>query len=239
MLNILIVEDDPMVAQINQQFVGKIDGQASVDIASNVKEAIKHIENKEIDLLLLDIYMPEENGLTFLKYIREQGYKIDAILITAASDVEDIQTAFRYGAVDYLIKPFDFERFQQSLLRYKKGLTFFNKTSSINQTDIDAEFLNKEIVECDSELKLPKGVTEATLQVIIEKMKYFEENEFSTDDISKRVNISRVSVRKYLKFLTDIEVLEESLNYGIGRPINFYKVKKDNLQYLNSYIELY
>ncbi|MGO1388435.1 MAG: response regulator [Staphylococcus equorum] len=238
MLNILIVEDDPMVAQINQQFIKKIDDQTSVDIASNVKEAIKHIENKEIDLLLLDIYMPEENGLTFLKYIREQGYKIDAILITAATDVEEIQTAFRYGAVDYLIKPFDFERFQQSLLRYKKGLTFFNKTSSINQTDIDAEFLNKEVVDRDSELKLPKGVTEATLQVIIDKMKYFEENEFSTDDISKRVNISRVSVRKYLKFLTDIEVLEESLNYGIGRPINFYKVKKDNLQYLKSYIEL-
>ena len=238
MLNILIVEDDPMVAQINQQFIKKIDDQTSVDIASNVKEAITHIENKEIDLLLLDIYMPEENGLTFLKYIREQGYKIDAILITAATDIEEIQTAFRYGAVDYLIKPFDFERFQQSLLRYKKGLTFFNKTSSINQTDIDAEFLNKEIVDRDSELKLPKGVTEATLQVIIDKMKYFEENEFSTDDISKRVNISRVSVRKYLKFLTDIEVLEESLNYGIGRPINFYKVKKDNLQYLKGYIEL-
>ncbi|MDG0819842.1 response regulator [Staphylococcus equorum] len=238
MLNILIVEDDPMVAQINQQFIKKIDDQTSVDIASNVKEAIKHIENKEIDLLLLDIYMPEENGLTFLKYVREQGYKIDAILITAATDIEEIQTAFRYGAVDYLIKPFDFERFQQSLLRYKKGLTFFNKTSSINQTDIDAEFLNKEIVDRDSELKLPKGVTEATLQVIIDKMKYFEENEFSTDDISKRVNISRVSVRKYLKFLTDIEVLEESLNYGIGRPINFYKVKKDNLQYLKGYIEL-
>ncbi|MDN6067041.1 MAG: response regulator, partial [Staphylococcus equorum] len=232
MLNILIVEDDPMVAQINQQFIKKIDDQTSVDIASNVKEAIKHIENKEIDLLLLDIYMPEENGLTFLKYVREQGYKIDAILITAATDIEEIQTAFRYGAVDYLIKPFDFERFQQSLLRYKKGLTFFNKTSSINQTDIDADFLNKEIVDRDSELKLPKGVTEATLQVIIDKMKYFEENEFSTDDISKRVNISRVSVRKYLKFLTDIEVLEESLNYGIGRPINFYKIKKDNLQYL-------
>ncbi|MGJ5912108.1 response regulator [Staphylococcus equorum] len=238
MLNILIVEDDPMVAQINQQFIKKIDDQTSVDIASNVKEAIKHIENKEIDLLLLDIYMPEENGLTFLKYIREQGYKIDAILITAATDIEEIQTAFRYGAVDYLIKPFDFERFQQSLLRYKKGLTFFNKTSSINQTDIDAEFLNKEVVDRDSELKLPKGVTEATLQVIIDKMKSFEENEFSTDDISKRVNISRVSVRKYLKFLTDIEVLEESLNYGIGRPINFYKVKKDNLQYLKGYIEL-
>lgn len=238
MLNILIVEDDPMVAQINQQFIKKIDDQTSVDIASNVKEAIKHIENKEIDLLLLDIYMPEENGLTFLKYVREQGYKIDAILITAATDIEEIQAAFRYGAVDYLIKPFDFERFQQSLLRYKKGLTFFNKTSSINQTDIDAEFLNKEIVDRDSELKLPKGVTEATLQVIIDKMKYFEENEFSTDDISKRVNISRVSVRKYLKFLTDIEVLEESLNYGIGRPINFYKVKKDNLQYLKGYIEL-
>ncbi|MFP6334093.1 two-component system response regulator DcuR, partial [Bacillus subtilis] len=60
----------------------------------------------------------------------------------------------------------------------------------------------------------------------------FEDHAFSTDDISKAVNISRVSVRKYLKFLTDIEVLEESLTYGIGRPIYFYKLNKDNLKYL-------
>nr|WP_263314538.1 response regulator [Mammaliicoccus sp. Marseille-Q6498] len=237
MLNILIVEDDPMVAQINRHFIEKVDNQASVDIAPNVKEAMVIIEEKEIDLLLLDIYMPEENGLTFLQHIREQGYKIDAILITAASDVEDIQTAFRYGAVDYLIKPFEFERFKKSLLKYKKGLSFFNNNRHINQADIDTEFLNKEMNDQNPNLKLPKGVTKETLQVIIEKMKYFEENEFSTDDISKIVNISRVSVRKYLRFLTDIEVLEESLTYGIGRPIYFYKVKKDNLEYLNGYIE--
>ena len=84
MVNILIVEDDPMVAQINLQFIEKINNQTSVDIAKNVKEAMSIIENKVVDLLLLDIYMPEENGLTFLKYIREQGYKIDAILITSA-----------------------------------------------------------------------------------------------------------------------------------------------------------
>src|SRR5699024_10344293 len=227
MVNILIVEDDAMVAQINLQLIEKINNQTSEDIpkivkkaiSKNVKEDMSIIENKVIDLLLLDIYMTKENGLTFLKYIREQGYKIDAILITAASDVEQIQTAFRYGAVDYLIKPFEFERFKQSLLRYKKGQTFFNKTENINQSDIDGELLNKTIAGNESELKLPKGVTKETLQVIVKKMNDFKGNEFSTDEISKHVDISRVSVRKYLKFLTEIEVLEESLNYGIGRPI--------------------
>lgn len=236
MLNILIVEDDPMVAQINRQFIEKIDPHALVDIAQNVTEAMSVIKTKEIDLLLLDIYMPEENGLTFLKYVREQGYKIDAILITAASDVEDIQTAFRYGAVDYLIKPFEFERFKKSLLKYKQGQNFYNENRHIKQADIDAALLNKTTIQLESDLKLPKGVTKETLQIIIEKMNYFEENEFSTDEISKITNISRVSVRKYLKFLTDIDVLEESLTYGIGRPIYFYKFKKDNLKYLKSYI---
>ncbi|MEB8067366.1 MULTISPECIES: response regulator [Mammaliicoccus] len=236
MLNILIVEDDPMVAQINRQFIEKIDPHALVDIAQNVTEAMSVIKTKEIDLLLLDIYMPEENGLTFLKYVREQGYKIDAILITAASDVEDIQTAFRYGAVDYLIKPFEFERFKKSLLKYKQGQNFYNENRHIKQADIDAALLNKTTIQLESDLKLPKGVTKETLQIIIEKMNYFEESEFSTDEISKITNISRVSVRKYLKFLTDIDVLEESLTYGIGRPIYFYKFKKDNLKYLKSYI---
>ncbi|MEB7725201.1 response regulator [Mammaliicoccus fleurettii] len=236
MLNILIVEDDPMVAQINRQFIEKIDPHALVDIAQNVTEAMNVIKTKEIDLLLLDIYMPEENGLTFLKYVREQGYKIDAILITAASDVEDIQTAFRYGAIDYLIKPFEFERFKKSLLKYKQGQNFYNENRHIKQADIDAALLNKTTIQLESDLKLPKGVTKETLQIIIEKMNYFEENEFSTDEISKITNISRVSVRKYLKFLTDIDVLEESLTYGIGRPIYFYRFKKDNLKYLKSYI---
>ncbi|WP_323703726.1 response regulator [Mammaliicoccus sp. Dog046] len=237
MLKILIVEDDPMVAQINRQFIEKVDESAVIEIANNVKEAMTILDEKEINLLLLDIYMPEENGLTFLKYIREQGYKVDAILITAASDVEDIQTAFRYGAVDYLIKPFEFDRFKQSLLKYKQGLTFYNSNQHIKQADIDAAFMNKDTNVQPEHKKLPKGVTKETLQVIIEKMNNFEGKEFSTDDISKIANISRVSVRKYLKFLTDKEILEESLTYGIGRPIYLYKFKKDNLKDLKDYID--
>lgn len=238
MVKILIVEDDPMVAQINRQFIEKIDDQSVIDIANNVKEAMAILEEKDIDLLLLDIYMPEENGLTFLKYIREQGFKVDAILITAASDVEDIQTAFRYGAVDYLIKPFEFERFKQSLLKYKQGLNFYNSNHHIKQADIDAAFMNKKTKAQPEQLKLPKGVTRETLQVIIAKMNEFEGNEFSTDDISKVANISRVSVRKYLKFLTDKEILEESLTYGIGRPIYLYKFNRDNLKDLKGYIDV-
>ncbi|MCD8917233.1 response regulator [Staphylococcus gallinarum] len=236
MIRVLIVEDDPMVAQLNKQFIEKVEGYDLVDITHNVKDAISVIETQPIDLVLLDVYMPDENGLTLLTYIREHHYKIDAILITAASDADKIQTAMRYGAIDYLIKPFEFERFKQSLLQYKHKHQFFNENQSFDQSTLDSRLFNKSETKSDGTATLPKGLTKGTLQAIIDKVNHSGKQTFSTDEIAEIADVSRVSVRKYLKFLADINVLEESLTYGIGRPVYQYKFRQDNLHYLTPYL---
>ncbi|PTI48111.1 response regulator [Staphylococcus succinus] len=237
MIHVLIVEDDPMVAQLNKQFIEKIDGYDLVAITHNVSAAITTIEQAHIDLILLDVYMPEQNGLSLLTYIREHHLKIDAILITAASDVDQIQKAFRYGAMDYLIKPFEFERFKKSLLQYKEKLKFYNDNQSISQSALDNDLFNKKSTSSDSNGNLPKGLTKGTLQSIVNKVDHSGKMEFSTDEIAEIANISRVSVRKYLKFLADIDVLEETLTYGIGRPVYLYHFKQENLHFLNEYVQ--
>ncbi|PTK91200.1 response regulator [Staphylococcus gallinarum] len=236
MIRVLIVEDDPMVAQLNKQFIEKVEGYDLVDITHNVKDATSVIETQPIDLVLLDVYMPDENGLTLLTYIREHHYKIDAILITAASDADKIQTAMRYGAIDYLIKPFEFERFKQSLLQYKHKHQFFNENQSFDQSTLDSRLFNKSETKSDGTVTLPKGLTKGTLQAIIDKVNHSGKQTFSTDEIAEIADVSRVSVRKYLKFLADINVLEESLTYGIGRPVYQYKFRQDNLHYLTPYL---
>lgn len=236
MIRVLIVEDDPMVAQLNKQFIEKVEGYDLVDITHNVKDATSVIETQPIDLVLLDVYMPDENGLTLLTYIREHHYKIDAILITAASDADKIQTAMRYGAIDYLIKPFKFERFKQSLLQYKHKHQFFNENQSFDQSTLDSRLFNKSETKSDGTATLPKGLTKGTLQAIIDKVTHSGKQTFSTDEIAEIADVSRVSVRKYLKFLADINVLEESLTYGIGRPVYQYKFRQDNLHYLTPYL---
>ncbi|MCD8828971.1 response regulator [Staphylococcus gallinarum] len=236
MIRVLIVEDDPMVAQLNKQFIEKVEGYDLVDITHNVKDATSVIETQSIDLVLLDVYMPDENGLTLLTYIREHHYKIDAILITAASDADKIQTAMRYGAIDYLIKPFEFERFKQSLLQYKHKHQFFNENQSFDQSTLDSRLFNKSETKSDGTATLPKGLTKGTLQAIIDNVTHSGKQTFSTDEIAEIADVSRVSVRKYLKFLADINVLEESLTYGIGRPVYQYKFRQDNLHYLTPYL---
>ncbi|MDZ5016622.1 response regulator, partial [Clostridium perfringens] len=115
MIEVMIIEDDPMVRAINVKFLKRIEGFVLYKAVSNLTDAKKVISTKKPDLILLDVYLPKENGIDLLKWIRAQEIDIDIILITADKSIERIQEAFRYGVVDYLIKPFDFDRFKEAL----------------------------------------------------------------------------------------------------------------------------
>ena len=115
----LIVEDDPMVREINEKFLEKVEGftlQGSVNSIEKAKEAI--LRDKP-DLILLDVFFPQGKGTDLLKWIRSENLKCDVILITADRNTDTVEEAFRYGAVDYLVKPFVFTRFKEALLHYK------------------------------------------------------------------------------------------------------------------------
>lgn len=233
-INVLIVEDDPMVAEFNKRYLSKVDGYELVDIAYSVEEAAKLVEENDIQLILLDIYMPGKKGLDMLATIRKENLPIDFILITAATDTENIQTALHYGAIDYLIKPFEFSRFKQALLRYKEKYQLLNKQETFSQEELDRRLLNAEQETMIEQKLLPKGLTKSTLIIIIDTIKRMKS--FSTDDIAEATSISRVSVRKYLMFLVENDILEETLIYGIGRPVYQYTYKENSDQ-LTGYLQ--
>lgn len=234
-IKVLIVEDDPMVAEFNKRYLSKIEGFQLAGMASSAEEATQLIEEKkDIQLILLDVYMSGQNGLEMLSTIREKSLPIDVILITAATDTDNIQTALHYGAIDYLIKPFEFTRFKQALLRYKEKYELLHRRESLDQKELDQKFLNSKQEKMIEKKSLPKGLTKSTLLIIIEMIK--QKKTFSTDDIAESTGISRVSVRKYLMFLVEIDVLEERLTYGIGRPIYHYSYK-GNSEKVDAYLK--
>jgi CitB family two-component system response regulator MalR len=237
MIKTIIVEDDPMVAEFNRRYLEKIDGFELVGMFSTVENAFPIIEKQPIDLILLDIYMPVENGWSLLSKIRALGKGIDVILITAACDKQSIKKGLRYGVVDYLIKPFEFDRFEAALTSYKEGLSFLNEHEKISQSELDQIILHKE-QRNEKAYHLPKGLTKTTLINVWRKLAEFQDCEFSTEEIAHEVGISRVSMRKYLNFLTDIHIVETDVVYGtIGRPIYMHRVANLDHKLIKKYIE--
>ena len=207
-----------MVAEINKQYLSKIDGFRLAATANSVDEAILLLKKGEIQLILLDNFMPGKLGLELLAYLRKNELEIDVIIISAASDLERIQKALRYGVVDYIIKPFEFERFNAALASYQQKTMFIEKQKAVSQQELDNFLLNREehaIVE-----ELPKGLTKDTLKQVWEVVQELKEGPFSTDEIANLVGVSRVSARKYLNFLRDLGILDVKVIYGtVGRPV--------------------
>jgi two-component system, CitB family, response regulator MalR len=236
MINVLIVEDDPMVAKFNQTYLEGIKGFCLIGISNSVEHAMRKLKEYQVDLILLDVYMPgNQTGMDLLKQIREEQRKTDVILITAASEVDNIQSALRMGAVDYLIKPFEFDRFKKALISYRESNRMLQKQTTIDQNELDLLLL-KDVQESQAKTPLPKGLTSSTLSVIYEETLKFWDESFSTDDIAEVTTISRVSIRKYLTFLKNIGVIDESLVYGIGRPVYQYTFNKLNISRIDHYV---
>lgn len=225
MINVMIVEDDPMVAEINKQYLAKIDGFRLAATANSVAEAIRFMDNYDIQLILLDIFMPGKQGLELLAYLRKNDLEIDVIIISAATDLERIKRALRYGVVDYLIKPFEFERFNAALNTYLEHTRFIDKQDSVSQQELDNLLLHRDEAVIAEEL--PKGLTKDTLKQVWDAIQELKDGPFSTDEVANVVGISRVSARKYLNFLKDLGILEVKVIYGtVGRPVYQHEYNK-------------
>lgn len=217
----MIVDDDPMVAEFNKRYVGLVAGFQVDFVVHSANQALKILDTEEINLLLLDIFMPGMNGLELLTQIRQMGKGIDVIVITAACDSNHIKKALQFGAVDYIIKPFEFERLNAALSAYKGLVELMHDQERLSQIDLDHCILYK---EQPVSIQLPKGIDRNTLMMTWKKIKELEQSFFSTEEMAKYVGISRVSMRKYLEFLRQIGTLQLELIYGtIGRPIYKYR----------------
>ncbi|MBL4933158.1 response regulator [Clostridium paridis] len=221
MIQVMIVEDDPMVREINSKFLKRVEGFILYKAVSNLEDAKKFISVKKPDLILLDVYLPKENGIDFLKWIRAQELEIDIILITADKTIERVQEAFRYGVVDYLIKPFSFERFKESLTQFKGRYYEFKKNDEIEQEELDKLIASSNTSHNEDDYA--KGLNKYTYRSIWEEIEKSSYEDFTAEGLAEKLGIARVTVRRYLDYMEKENKVEKLVEYGkVGRPQHKY-----------------
>lgn len=221
---VLIVEDDPMVSMINEQYVNRNKAFVVVGKCKDGKSALDFLEKNEVDLIVLDVFMPLMDGFEMLRQIRKNKKSVDIIMVTAANDRASLEEALHLGVVDYLIKPFTYDRFRIALDKYISHLEALKNTDTFNQKNIDYIFDNSQ--KKNDEL-YPKGIQEKTMQTILGEMKKSPSKWLTGDEMAERIGLTGVTVRRYLNHLTEKGVLLSEIDYETGgRPCMRYKLSK-------------
>lgn len=222
-ISVLIVEDDPMVADINCRYLAEVEGFHLTGIAKTGAEAVSFLDREDVKLVLLDIYLPGMNGLEFLTEIRRRQKPTDVIVVSAAREPDIISQALRHGAVDYLVKPFEFDRLAASLRAYRERIAVIESASRLDQATLDREVLRKAPVAAET---MPKGLDKNTFKLVCDAVQA-RQGSFSTEEIASQVGLSRVSMRKYLKFLEELGAVKVEIIHGsVGRPLYCYRCIK-------------
>ena len=223
MYKVLIVEDDPMVAMINEQYIKRNKNFEVVGKCQDGAAALAFLKENEVDLLVLDVYMPHMNGFETLRQIRSEQITVEAIMVTAANDRDSLEEALHLGIVDYLVKPFTFDRFQMALEKYIAQNNALKDIETLNQTSIDHIIDN---TRKKSEDLFPKGIQERTLIIIMEYLNSNKGQWFTGDDIAAKVGLTGVTVRRYMNYLAESGRVVGEMNYETGgRPCMRYKAQ--------------
>ena len=224
MYSVLIVEDDPMVAMINEQFVSRHKDFTVVEKCSDGESALQYLEGYKVDLVIMDVYMPVMDGFETLRQIRKKQIEVDVIMVTAANEAESLKQGLHLGVVDYLVKPFTFERFKIALDKFLAQTDALKDLEKLNQRSID-NLIDKSRKTVD-ELH-PKGIQEKTLQLILEHLRANANNWLTGDEIAEKVGLTGVTVRRYMTHLTETGKVIGDMNYETGgRPCMIYKISK-------------
>lgn len=218
-MRVMIVEDDPMVMKLNVEYLARVEAMTLVARCSDLTTARVVVEREPVDIVLLDVYLGARNGLELVRLLRERDDVPEVILITAASESETVREARRLGVTDYLVKPFEFKRFRDALLNAQRQRVALRQAhESFDQSTLDTVFRASK-TDMGRPFGLPKGLTHPSLVQVIDAINRVNASTFSTEDIARLTGMSRVSIRKYLKYMAEKHLLSETFAYGqIGRP---------------------
>lgn len=226
MINVLIVDDDFMVAKVHSAFIQRTPGFAVVGLAHTGAQALAETARLQPDLVLLDIHLPDINGLDLMARLRETAPELDVLVISAAREVETVRRALRGGIVHYLIKPFSQSDLQERLEHYRNAYQGLDQAKDVaEQADVNRVFgLERTERGERTEIRLPKGCSAETLRRVVDVLQAAEAD-LSAAEVADLLGTSRVSARRYLEYLHDEARVGVRLKYGAGRPERRYELK--------------
>ncbi|MFH8281041.1 response regulator [Streptomyces antibioticus] len=220
MIQVLVVDDDTRVAQVNAAYVEKVPGFHVAAEAHDAAGALRQLELlPQVDLVLLDHYLPDETGLEVVQEMRRRGHQTDVIMVTAARDVATVQAAMRQGALQYLVKPFAFAGLRAKLEAYADLRRTLDGGGEAEQADVDRIF---GALSASSEPGLPKGHSPTTAELVRQSLMNAE-GPLSAQEIAEQTGVSRQTAQRYLKLLERTGRARLTLKYGeAGRPEHRY-----------------
>ena len=221
MIRIIVVEDDPMVAQLNAAYLGGLEGCQVRGVFSNGLEALEFLEREPVELAIVDVYMPVCGGVELLQRMRGAGIGTAVIMITAATEMKVVEEALRLGVEDYIIKPFSYDRLGDSVRRFRVKSDLVQGSDRASQAMVDRLLGNYQ-----KKKDLPKGLNAKTLEAIRMVMNREPEGDHTCESLSSATGLSRVTVRHYLNYLIDTGILTSAIDYETGgRPRVLYRLK--------------
>ncbi len=222
MIRVVVVDDDFMVAKVHSAFVARVPGFTVAGVAHSGTEALRTVAELRPDLVLLDIHLPDMNGIEVLRRLREIEPDVDVLVISAAKEVDTVRTALRGGVVNYLLKPFDQEALRERLEQYATAHVPLATAPVIAQSDLDRIFGGPRAEpQAAGDVRLPKGLSPESAELVGRALRDAEE--VSASECAERTGLSRVSARRYLEHFVESGQAEVRLRYGVaGRPQRRY-----------------
>jgi response regulator of citrate/malate metabolism len=216
-VRVLVVEDEPLVAEAHAAYTSRVAGFEVVGVAHSATEAARMLGEREVDLVLLDMYLPDGHGLGLLRSLRAGGALVDVIAVTSARDAEMVRRAVAHGVVLYLIKPFTFPMFRAKLEQYADYRRQLGAApDEVVQDEVDRMLGSLRVATSDG--ALPKGLTAERLHEAMDHLRT-SPGVLSARELAERLDSSRVTARRYLEHLADVGLVARALRYGgSGRP---------------------
>jgi response regulator of citrate/malate metabolism len=221
-IGVLIVEDEPVAADAHEAYVKRVAGFVVRGVAHDGAEAIKALSDpsSEIDLVLLDMYLPDIHGLDVVRAMRTAGHRADVIAVTSARDLEVVRAAVSRGIVQYLLKPFTFAALRDKLERYAAYREQLVGDVASSQKEVDRVLGTLRGSDPSS---LPKGMSSESLEAVVMVLRPALDG-LSATEVAVILGASRVTARRYLEHLADCSLVLRRTRYGgAGRPEVEYK----------------
>lgn len=227
MISVLIVEDDVLIAEAHRTYLARLEGFSPAAVVHTARDAMRTAAaaaeaGEPIDLVLLDLGLPDASGISLASGLSGLAPAPDIIAITSERDLEMVRAAVSHGALAYLLKPFTFAAFRDRMERYRRYRTALPAgTEAASQAEVDRAMAELRIGA--DRAAAPKGAAPQTTDEIARAVRDCPAG-LTADEAAAQVGVSRVTAWRYLERLADEGTVTRHTDYGkAGRPKTRYQ----------------
>jgi response regulator of citrate/malate metabolism len=222
---VLVVEDEPTAGEALVRYVERVQGYTVVGHVRTGAEALQRLSTDRVDLVMMDIYLPDMSGLEVLRRMRWAGNMADVVAVTRARDLSVVRAAASFGATQYLVKPFTSATVRQRLERYQRYRSMLPEDERrLAQHEIDHLLRGPRGGIGDD---LPKGISPESLRAVVSALEQAGTTTgASAVEVADSSGTSRVTARRYLEYLHSCGIVVRGARYGgAGRPEVEYRLR--------------